>query len=84
MEALFHQRKRISINFSKTNTKFCWSLHYKIDIRYLFVNGKETLKFKALNKNINFLAQFYLGSISNGFSAIQSKEVSLNRNMYYF
>ena len=49
MEALVHQKKKFSINFSKTNTKVCLSLHYDADI-YLFVNGKEIFKFKADNK----------------------------------
>ena len=30
--------KRISINFSKANRKFCLSLHYNVDNSYLFVN----------------------------------------------
>ena len=34
--------------------------------------------------NLNFLVQFCLGSISNGFSAIESREVSLNGNVYDF
>ena len=69
MEALVHQR--FSINFSKTNTKFCLSLHYNADNRYLFVNEKEIFKFKAGNKNVSFSAQFCLGSISNGFSSLE-------------
>ena len=35
-------------------------------------------------KNVNFLTQFYLGNISNGFSATESREVSLNGNEYDF
>ena len=38
----------------------------------------------ADNKNVNFPNQFYLGSISNGFSATGSREVSLNGNVYDF
>ena len=38
MEAL---NKKIAINFTKANTKFCLSLHYNADNNYLFVNGKE-------------------------------------------
>ena len=60
--------KTFSINFSKANTKFCFSLHYNADNSYLFVNGKEIFKFKASNKNVNFPAQFCLGGIYNGFS----------------
>ena len=59
-------------------------MHYNSDNSYLFVNGIEIYKFKASNKNINFPTQFCLGSISNGFSALESREVSLNGNVYYF
>ena len=70
-----------SINFSKVNTKFCLSLHYHADNSYLFVNGRDIYKFKGDNKNVNFPTQFCLGSISNAFSAIESKKVSLNGNV---
>ena len=73
--------KKLSINFTKLNTKFCLSFHYNADKSYLFVNGKEIFKFKADNKNVNFPTQFCLGSISNGFSATESREVFLKGNM---
>ena len=38
--------KKFSINFSKSNSKFCLSFHYNADNNYLFVNGKEIFKFK--------------------------------------
>ena len=60
------------------------SLHYNPNNSYLLVNRKEIFKFKADNKNINFPTQFYLGSTSNGFSATESREVSLNKNVYDF
>ena len=50
----------------------------------MFVNGKEVFKFKAGNKNFEFLTRFFLGSISNGFSATESREVPLNGNVYDF
>ena len=55
-----------------------------IVVSYLFVNGKEVFKFKADNKNINFPTQFCLGSISNGFSTAESRELYLNGNLYDF
>ena len=60
------------------------TLHYNDDNSYLFVNGKEIFKFKTDNENVNFPIQFCLGSISNGFSTAESREVSLNGNVYYF
>ena len=50
----------------------------------MFVNGKQIFKFKADNKNVNFPTQFCFGSISNGFSANESEEVSLSENVYDF
>ena len=39
----------------------------------MFVNGKEIF---------NFSTQFCLGSVSNGFRVLESREVSLNQNMF--
>ena len=60
------------------------SLHYNADNSYLFVNGKEIFKFKTEKINVNFPAQFCLGGISNGFSNTDSREVSLNGNVYVY
>ena len=60
------------------------SFHYNADNSYLFLNGKEIVKFKDDNKNVNFPTQFCLGSISNGFRNTESREVSLNENVYAF
>ena len=60
------------------------SLHYDADNSYLFVNRKEVFKFEADNKNVNFSTQFCLRSISNGFTNTESKEVSLNWNVFDF
>ena len=50
--------KKFFFNFSKASIKFCWSLHYNDDNSYLFINGKETFKFKAYNKNVDFQPKF--------------------------
>ena len=76
--------KKFSINCSKASSKFCLSLPYNADNSYLFANGKEIFKLKAHNKNVNFPTQFCLGSISNRFSATESREVSFNGNVYGF
>ena len=68
--------KKFSINISKANTKFYLSLHHNADNSYLFV--------KADNKNVNFPTQFCFWSISKGFNATESREVSLNGNVYDF
>ena len=70
--------------FTEANTKFCFSLDSNAVNSYLFINGKEIIKFKADNKNVNFPTRFCLGSISDGVSATESREVSLNGNVYDF
>ena len=45
--------KNFSITFTKANTKLCLSLHYNAGNSFLFVNWKETFKFKTDNKNVN-------------------------------
>ena len=50
----------------------------------MFVNGKEIIKFKANSKNLNFPTRFCLGSIFDGFSATESREVFFNGNVYDF
>ena len=47
LEHTLTAEKLYSINFTKENTKFCLSLHYNGANSYLFVNGKEIIKFKA-------------------------------------
>ena len=42
--------KKVSINFSKANKKFCWSLYYNADNSYLFVNGKEISNLRPTTK----------------------------------
>ena len=45
---------------------------------------KKSLNYKSHNKNINFPTKFCLQSISNGFTNAESREVSLNENVYDF
>ena len=74
------QEKKIIINFSKARAKFCLTLHYNGDSS---VNEKEIYKFKANDKNFNFPAQFCLRSISNGFAATKTREVSKDMSMNF-
>ena len=63
--------KKISINFTKANTKCFLSLHYngyESDLyvnnngyeNYLFVNKTETCKFKALDTLVSILFRMYI------------------------
>ena len=50
---------------------------YSPEKKLVLILVKQTQNF-AGNKNINLPTRFCLGSISNAFSAIESREVSLN------
>ena len=60
------------------------SLHYNGEDSYLFLNGKEIIELKADNKNLNFPTRLCLNILSHGFMATDSREVSLNENVYDF
>ena len=78
MKVLVQQKKKFSIDFSKANTKFCLNL-LNADNSYLLMEKKYLI----LKPTIKMLT-FQLGSISNGFSAVESREVSLNGNVNDF
>ena len=52
LESTLTTEKMYSINFTVTEKNFCLSLHYNGANSYLFVNGKEIIKFKAKDSNI--------------------------------
>ena len=58
--------KIYSFNFTKVNTKFCFSLHYNRANSYLFVNGTEIHKFTAKDSKI-VPCNLYLGNVSKDF-----------------
>ena len=51
-DTTLYAEKLYSQNFTAVNKKFVLSLHYNGDNSYLFVNGKQELKFKAKDDQI--------------------------------
>ena len=78
-----YAEKLYSVNFTKTNTKFCLSLHYNGDNSYLFVNGTEIYKFIAKDSEI-VATPLCLGNISKDFSVDNMKKTGLNGFVYDF
>ena len=68
-----YAEKIYSQNFTAVNKKFVLSLHYNIDNSYLFVNGKEELKFKAKDDQI-VKGTLCLGNISGDWTAANAKK----------
>ena len=82
--AIYGERS-YSPNFSIENKVFCLSLHYNGDNSYLFVNGKEVVKFKVKN-SVSKPQPIALGSITATEHLLTNeiKENKLYGNVYHF
>ena len=67
------EQKKISINFSNANKKFCFSLHYNDDESYLYGNKTKIYKFEAKG-NISWY-NFCLGSLPKDFTKDEQGEM---------
>ena len=76
------EKKKICINLSNANTKFCLSLYYNGDESYLYVKKTEIYTFKAKD-NISWY-NFCLESLSKDFTKDEQGEISINGNVYDF
>ena len=71
-----------STNFTVDNKTFCLSLHYNGDNSYLFVNGKEIIKFRAKDSEIvPYL--LCLGNISKDFDDLFREKTGLTGLLDY-
>ena len=82
-DTTIYAEKMFYRNFTDPGKKFILSLHYNGDNSYLFVNGREELKFKTktdqiINKNL------CLGNLSHYWTKDQSTKTSLYGNIYDF
>ena len=77
LEHTLTAEKMYPINFIVTKKKFCLSLHYNGANSYLFVNGREIVKFKAKDSEI-VVSPICLGNISKDWSADNKKKTGLN------
>ena len=75
--------KMYSVNFTDNGDKYCLSLHYNEANSYLFVNGKEIIKFKAKDSEIA-VTLLCLGNISKDWSVDNMKDSGLNGYVYDF
>ena len=78
-----YAEKIYSQNFTAVTKKFVLSLHYNGDNSYLFVSGKQEIKFKA--KDDQILKEILcLGDISDDWTAANAKEMGLWGEIYAF
>ena len=75
--------KKYSINFTVSSRIFCLSLHYNGANSYLFVNGKEIIKFKAKDSEI-VATPLCPGNISEDFTEDNMRKTGLCGYAYDF
>ena len=68
-------------NFTDPDKKFVLSLHYNADNSYLFVNGRQELKFKC---KADQLVKEKLGNLSDQWTKSESEKTGLYGNIYDF
>ena len=82
-DTTLYAEKIYSKNFSAVDEKFVLSLHYNGDNSYLFVNGKQELKFKAKDDQI-LKKKLCLGNLSDDWTALNATKTGLYGNVYDF
>ena len=83
LERTLTAEKVYSINFTVTKKKFCLILYYNRANSYLFVNGKEIVKFKVKDSEI-VTSPICLGNISKDWSTDNMKKAGLSGYVYEF
>ena len=82
-DTTLYPEKVYSQNFTQASTKFVLSLHYNGDDSYLFVNGKQELKFKCKTENL-VKEKLCIGNLSDQWTASESEKTRLYGNIYDF
>ena len=82
-DTTIYAEKNIYRNFTDPGKKFVLSLHYNGDISYLFVNGRQELKFKAKDDQI-ISENLCLGNLSDQWTTSESEKTGLYGNIYDF
>ena len=75
--------KKYFRNFTEPNVKFVLSLHYNGDDSYLFVNGRQELKFKCKTDQL-IKEKLCIGNLSDQWTASESEKTGLYGNIYDF
>ena len=82
-DTTLYAEKIYSQNFTAVNKKFALSLHYNGDDSYLFVNGKQELKFKCKTESL-VKDKLCIGNLRDKWTISESEKTGLYRNIYDF
>ena len=82
-DTTLYAEKIYSQNFTQSSKKFVLSLHYNGNDSYLFVNGRQELKFKTKDDQL-IIDKVCLGNLSNEWTKSESEKTGLYGNIYDF
>ena len=82
-DTTLYVEKKYFRNFTELNVKFVLSLHYNGDDSYLFVNGRQELKFKCKTDQL-VKEKLCIGNLSDQWTANESEKTGLYGNIYDF
>ena len=82
-DTTIHVEKNYYRNFTDPGKKFVLSLHYNGDDSYLFVNGRQELKFKCKTDQL-VKEKLCIGNLSDQWKASESEKTGLYGNIYDF
>ena len=82
-DTTLYVEKNYSRNFTDPGKKFVLSLHYNGDNSYLFVNGRQELKFKCKTDQL-VKEKLCIGNLSDQWTTSESEKTGLYGNIYDF
>ena len=82
-DTAIYVEKKYFRNFTEPSVKFVLSLHYNGNDSYLFVNGRQELKFKCKTDQL-VKEKLCIGNLSDQWTASESEKTELYGNIYDF
>ena len=82
-DTTIYAEKKLYRNFTDPSEKFILSLHYNGDDSYLFVNGRQELKFKCKTDQL-VKEKLCIGNLSDQWTTSESEKTGLYGNIYDF
>ena len=82
-DTTIYAEKKFYRNFTDPGKKFILSLHYNGDDSYLFVNGRQQLKFKCKTDQL-VKQKLCIGNLSDQWATSESEKTGLYGNIYDF
>ena len=82
-DTTLYAEKMYRRNFTQLSTKFVLSLHYSGNNSYLFLNGKQELKFKTKTESL-VKEKLCIGNLSDKWRTSESEKAGLYGNTYDF